>query len=186
MSSKWRLAMSESGISRRRLIQTTVGVTVLLAAATDGQVLLTANAIDDKANTERLVVHETDTLRQMVKRLFPYRNLSEEPYRLVVNQVRNEKSVADVATLLREGVGVLDSGVTGKQWLALSKAQQIEVMKRIETSAFFQLMLNTSIHSLHANREVWHLIGYPGSSVEYGGYINRGFNDIDWLPEETS
>ena len=188
MSSKWRLAMSDSGISRRRLIQATVGITVLLAAATDGQVLLTANANanDDKANAERLVVHEADTLRQMVKRLFPYRNLSEEPYRLVVNQVRNEKSVADVATLLREGVGVLDSGVTGKQWLALSKAQQIEVMKRIETSAFFQLMLNTSIHSLHANREVWHLIGYPGSSVEHGGYINRGFNDIDWLPEETS
>jgi len=30
---------------------------------------------------------------------------------------------------------------------------------------------------------VWKHIDYPGSSKEYGGYINRGFNDIDWLPE---
>ena len=64
------------------------------------------------------------------------------------------KNVADGRPLL-ERVGVLDSGVTEEAVnLALSKAQQIEVMKRIETSAFFQLMLNTSIHSLHVNREV--------------------------------
>lgn len=185
MSSKWCLAMSESGISRRRLIQGTVGITVLLTAAKGGQVLLATHANGGKASTEWLAVHEADTLRQMVKRLFPYRNLGEEPYQLVVNQMRDEKDISEVVVLLREGVGALDSDVTGKQWLSLSKAQQIEIMKRIEPSTFFQLMLNTSIHSLHANRQVWRLIGYQGSSVEHGGYMNRGFNDIDWLPETT-
>ena len=26
-------------------------------------------------------------------------------------------------------------------------------------------------------------LGYEGSSFEQGGYLHRGFNDLDWLPE---
>ena len=29
---------------------------------------------------------------------------------------------------------------------------------------------------------VWALLGFEGSSVEFGGYVDRGFDDIDWLP----
>jgi hypothetical protein len=36
------------------------------------------------------------------------------------------------------------------------------------------------IASLYNNPEVWPKFGYEGSSAEHGGYINRGFNDIDW------
>jgi len=28
---------------------------------------------------------------------------------------------------------------------------------------------------------VWPIFGYEGASFEYGGYIDRGFNDINWL-----
>ena len=27
------------------------------------------------------------------------------------------------------------------------------------------------------------VLGYEGASFDKGGYINRGFNDLDWLPE---
>src|ERR1700732_2043427 len=30
---------------------------------------------------------------------------------------------------------------------------------------------------------LWPKFGYEGSSAEHGGYIKRGFNDIDWLPK---
>ena len=30
---------------------------------------------------------------------------------------------------------------------------------------------------------MWDLLGYEGYSSDKGGYINRGFNDLDWLPE---
>jgi hypothetical protein len=36
---------------------------------------------------------------------------------------------------------------------------------------------------LYALPAVWQAIGYPGSSLEFGGYRNRGYDDIDWLPE---
>jgi hypothetical protein len=29
----------------------------------------------------------------------------------------------------------------------------------------------------------WAHFGYEGSSFEKGGYINRGFQDLNWLPE---
>ena len=36
--------------------------------------------------------------------------------------------------------------------------------------------------SLYNQTEIWPKFGYEGSSAEHGGYLHRGFNDIDWLP----
>jgi hypothetical protein len=36
--------------------------------------------------------------------------------------------------------------------------------------------------TLYNNPDVWPKFGYEGASADKGGYINRGFNDIDWLP----
>ena len=35
--------------------------------------------------------------------------------------------------------------------------------------------------SLYNQPAVWAKLGYEGSSAEHGGYIHRGFDDIDWL-----
>ena len=37
--------------------------------------------------------------------------------------------------------------------------------------------------SLYNQKELWPKFGYEGSSAEHGGYIKRGFADIDWLPK---
>ena len=37
--------------------------------------------------------------------------------------------------------------------------------------------------TLYNDKEVWDILGYEGASYDKGGYINRGFNDLDWLPE---
>jgi hypothetical protein len=29
---------------------------------------------------------------------------------------------------------------------------------------------------------VWELVGYEGPSYDRGGYLHRGFDDLDWLP----
>ena len=31
------------------------------------------------------------------------------------------------------------------------------------------------------SKEVWPIFGYEGESYSKGGYIERGFNDIEWL-----
>ena len=36
--------------------------------------------------------------------------------------------------------------------------------------------------ALYDDHEVWDLLGYEGSSFDKGGYLHRGFDDLDWLP----
>ena len=37
------------------------------------------------------------------------------------------------------------------------------------------------VTGLYNQKEVWPLFGYEGESFSKGGYIDRGFDDINWL-----
>jgi len=39
------------------------------------------------------------------------------------------------------------------------------------------------VRFLYDDVEVWQAFGYEGASAHLGGYVNRGFNDLDWLPD---
>jgi hypothetical protein len=48
---------------------------------------------------------------------------------------------------------------------------------------FFELVRTTAVVEVYTDRETWDLLGYEGPSFAKGGYIERGFDDLDWLPE---
>ena len=68
--------------------------------------------------------------------------------------------------------------------MALDEAVQVEALKSLQDEAFFGAILGQVLPRVYNHPLIWKHIGYPGSSVEYGGYKDRGFNDIDWLPGE--
>ena len=51
----------------------------------------------------------------------------------------------------------------------------------MEKDPFFQKVRSGLITGIYNNKEVWPVFGYEGESASKGGYINRGFNDLDWL-----
>ncbi len=55
------------------------------------------------------------------------------------------------------------------------------LLKDIETGDFFQKVRGDLVSGLYNNPEVWKRFGYEGESYSEGGYLERGFNDIDWL-----
>ena len=55
------------------------------------------------------------------------------------------------------------------------------LLRNIENGAFFQGVRSDLIASLYNQKELWPLFGYEGESASKGGYINRGFSDIQWL-----
>ncbi len=57
------------------------------------------------------------------------------------------------------------------------------LLQRIEQTDFFKKIRGDLVVSLYNQKELWPKFGYEGSSAEHGGYINRGFDDIDWLPK---
>lgn len=73
---------------------------------------------------------------------------------------------------------------TGGEWIHANEDIQISAIRRIEHEAFFAAILAGLRATFYNHPKVWAHIDYPGSSKEYGGYKHRGFNDIDWLPED--
>jgi hypothetical protein len=37
------------------------------------------------------------------------------------------------------------------------------------------------ITGIYNNPDVWKILGYEGASAHLGGYLKRGFDDINWL-----
>ena len=63
------------------------------------------------------------------------------------------------------------------------EAERVVLLQQIEQTPFFQKVRGDLVVSLYNQKELWPKFGYEGSSAEFGGYITRGFADIDWLPK---
>ncbi|MCL7938734.1 gluconate 2-dehydrogenase subunit 3 family protein [Halomonas sp. ATCH28] len=58
------------------------------------------------------------------------------------------------------------------------------LLRKIEDGEFFQTVRGTLVVGLYDNPELWEpYFGYEGASWRQGGYLHRGFDDleIDWL-----
>jgi hypothetical protein len=84
-------------------------------------------------------------------------------------------------TQLEQGLRDLDA-VGGAPFADLSAERALEVLRGISTTEFFEGVRSRVITTLYSDPEVWTLLGYEGSSFEHGGYVDRGFDDLDWLP----
>jgi len=65
---------------------------------------------------------------------------------------------------------------------AMSEPARESYLRSLDGSPFFAFMFQQTILGLYNEPETWTLLGYEGSSIEYGGYLDRGFDDIGWLP----
>jgi hypothetical protein len=128
--------------------------------------------------------HElTDVLAHLARVLFPHDGLADETYANVIGGILTATAEDPAMTeVLRSAEVALDTA-SGQSWMTLNARAQVEAVKLVQDEAFFAAILGTVRGHFYNNPEVWQFIDYPGSSKEYGGYINRGFNDIDWLPE---
>ena len=64
----------------------------------------------------------------------------------------------------------------------LAETYRVGVLKQIESTAEFFFVQRFAVRYFYDNIEVWAAFGYQGASVHLGGYVRRGFNDLDWLP----
>ena len=48
---------------------------------------------------------------------------------------------------------------------------------------FLTAIVDSVVVTLYSDPEVWELLGYEGPSFDKGGYLHRGFDDLDWLPD---
>jgi len=62
-----------------------------------------------------------------------------------------------------------------------TEEQRLQILQGMVSSPLFGKLRGDLVVSLYNQPEVWAELGYQGPSAEFGGYINRGFNDQDWM-----
>ncbi|GJD51706.1 hypothetical protein OPKNFCMD_4461 [Methylobacterium crusticola] len=131
---------------------------------------------------------ELKTLVKMARDIYPHDFLGDVYY---ITAIRpwDAKAAADpaVRALLTQGVRRLDEdahGCHGLPYVQVAwEADRVVLLEGIARTDFFKKIRSDLVVSLYNQPELWPKFGYEGSSADKGGYINRGFNDIDWLPK---
>jgi hypothetical protein len=125
---------------------------------------------------------EAATLLAMSRTLFPHDNVADGYYMNVVAAIDGKCSDAAMKDKIQAGIKRLD-GATSKSFAASSEGTRVNILKTMEKSDFFQTVYGETVNGLYGNPEIWKMMGYEGPSAEHGGYIERGFDDISWLPK---
>ena len=169
-------------MKRREFLKTSALVVAGTAVAGSG-LMNVAGAGEWTGRLGTLNPHEASTLLAMARRIFPHRGIDDSCYLKVVEVLdANSKSDPAVAKMLSEGVVALD-GSGGTKFADLKENDQIIALEAVQTTPFFQKVRGTELESLYSNPGTWKAFGYQGPAYAYGGYIHRGFNDLNWLPD---
>ena len=128
------------------------------------------------------------TLVKVARDIYPH-DMLVDSYYITAIKPWDAKAAKDpaVKALLEDGVRRLDQDAQDRHKLAYAQvpweADRVVLLQGIEQTSFFKQVRSDLVVSLYNQEELWPKFGYEGSSAEHGGYIKRGFNDIDWLPK---
>ena len=121
------------------------------------------------------------TLVQMARDIYPHDKVGDEFYVIAVKGY----DTAEAADAIEAGIFALNAAAQGKghaNYLAVGwERDRVDILRGMEDSAFFQQIRGGLVTGLYNQKAVWPIFGYEGASFELGGYIDRGFNDINWL-----
>lgn len=127
------------------------------------------------------------TLVLMARDIYPHDRIADLYYVRAVGPW-DGKAAADpkARAMLEDGVARLDQDAQdmhGMPYLQVPwEEQRVAILQRSEDTPFFKAVRADLVTSFYNQHELWAKFGYEGSSAEHGGYIHRGFDDINWLP----
>jgi hypothetical protein len=129
---------------------------------------------------------ESDRARRVLVRLlrvaYPHERFPDGPYERTAEAIEDAaRANAADDRALTQGLAGLDRGAGG-DFLALDDAAAEALLRDRADEYFFRRIRSTAVVALYDNAEVWELLGYEGPSFDQGGYLHRGFDDLDWLP----
>jgi hypothetical protein len=121
------------------------------------------------------------TITAAARTMYPHDGLPDDVYaRVGAKLAKAAREDSGATRTIEGGVATLNEG---RLFAELSADEQLEMLKGIEGSDFFELVRSTAVVEVYSDQRTWQLVGYEGPSFDKGGYINRGFNDLDWLPD---
>lgn len=121
------------------------------------------------------------TLIQMARDIYPHDHVGDEFYATAVKGY----DTADAAEMIESGIAALNAAAVGKGFDSYVdtgwERDRVDILRSMEESPFFQTIRGGLVTGLYNQKPVWPLFGYEGESFSKGGYIDRGFDDINWI-----
>lgn len=129
----------------------------------------------------------TDRQRQILLRLlhltYPHDSFPEGAYERTADAV--VAATADDQRLARTLGTDLDQldVIAGGDFGSVDEEQATLWLREYNDEPYFRALRSIAVVALYDDHEVWEVLGYEGPSVDKGGYVDRGFDDLDWLPD---
>ena len=108
--------------------------------------------------------------------LLPFSELPPASYLKAAQQIMDLNS-ADVVA----GLAKLHEFSRGTAWQDLPEADRLALLSSWQDSSFFGVVRANTVRALLRDPAAFAVVGYGGPSIQLGGYLNRGFDDITWL-----
>ena len=166
------------GLTRRQLLSR--GLSAGALAVTGAGFIAAPNAAWALEVTA-ITPDQMATLLQMARDIYPHDKVADQFYAVAVKGY----DTAEKKDMVAGGIAEVDAAAKAMghaDYVSIGwEADRVKVLQSIETTVFFQTVRSGLVTGLYNQKEVWPIFGYQGESFSQGGYIDRGFNDIDWL-----
>ncbi len=170
--------LRKQGLTRRALLSRAAAAGALAVA---GAGFIAAPDAAWAVEVGTITEHQMATLLQMARDIYPHDRLGDRFYAVAVKSYDSE----DAKDAVSQGIAALDAAAVQAgfdDYLSVGwEADRVAILRRIEDTPFFQSVRGGLVTGLYNQKEIWPVFGYEGESFSQGGYIDRGFDDIDWL-----
>ena len=170
--------IARTGLTRRALLARSVAAGALVVT---GAGFIAAPNAAWALEVTVISEHQMATLLQMARDIYPHDKVGDRFYAVAVKGYDAE----DKKALVDEGVAALDAAAQAAGHADYASVgweeDRVKILQGMEDTPFFQTVRGGLVTGLYNQKEVWPIFGYEGESFSKGGYIERGFDDIDWL-----
>ena len=169
---------SPKGLSRRDLLKraSAAGATLVVGAG-----FMAASDAAWAMETVALKPETMATLVQMARDIYPHDQVGDLYYAIAVKGYDTQEAAGGI----EEGIAKLNAAAQAAghdSYLAMGwERERVDILRGMESDGFFQQIRGGLVTGLYNQKAVWPIFGYEGASFEFGGYIDRGFDDISWL-----
>ena len=126
------------------------------------------------------------TVLQMARDIYPHDRIPDRLYQVAVEPYHSaaENDPAFKA-IIEEGVHRVNheaSHMGSASYIDIAAEEdRVAILRKMQDDPLFQKLRGDLVVSLYNQTAVWNILGYEGPSADKGGYLTRGFNDLDWL-----
>ncbi len=170
--------LDRTTMTRRSLLKNSVAVSAAFAV---GTTFVAAGNAAWALEVSHIKPETMASLIQMARDIYPHDHVGDEYYVLAVKGYDS----ADMAAMVESGIASLDAAARDRgysRYLDVGwESERTEILRGMEDSEFFQTVRGGLVTGLYNQKALWPLFGYEGESFSHGGYINHGFNDINWI-----